>query len=134
MKQEMMGWQWHQLDHMQIICILLSFAYRSRQVTTPVPHHLGFTFQMPFLPPNQQHQSTEGVVNNTAENSSDNFPSYPPDNHHCSDIVYWINRYHAIDVAHSAVGHSQSLDPLSGTCFQTNSETPTALSLHSNSH
>jgi len=20
MKQEMMGWQWHQLDHMQIIC------------------------------------------------------------------------------------------------------------------
>jgi len=21
MKQEMMGWQWHQLDHMQIICI-----------------------------------------------------------------------------------------------------------------
>jgi len=26
----------------------------------------------------------------------------------------------------SAVGHSQSPDPLSGTCFQTNSETPTA--------
>jgi len=23
MKQEVMGWQWHQLDHMQIICILL---------------------------------------------------------------------------------------------------------------
>jgi len=23
MKQEMMGWQWHQLDHMQIICISL---------------------------------------------------------------------------------------------------------------
>jgi len=23
MKQEMMGWQWHQLDHMQIICNLL---------------------------------------------------------------------------------------------------------------
>jgi len=23
MKQEMMGWQWHQLDHMQIICALL---------------------------------------------------------------------------------------------------------------
>jgi len=20
MKQEMMGWQWHQLDHIQIIC------------------------------------------------------------------------------------------------------------------
>jgi len=23
MKQEMMGWQWHQLDYMQIICTLL---------------------------------------------------------------------------------------------------------------
>jgi len=23
MKQEMMGWQWHQLNHMQITCILL---------------------------------------------------------------------------------------------------------------
>jgi len=23
MKQEMMGWQWHQLDYMQIICISL---------------------------------------------------------------------------------------------------------------
>jgi len=23
MKQEMMGWQWHQLDHMQIICASL---------------------------------------------------------------------------------------------------------------
>jgi len=23
LKQEMMGWQWHQLDHMQIICSLL---------------------------------------------------------------------------------------------------------------
>jgi len=22
MKQEMMGWQWHQLDHLQIICTL----------------------------------------------------------------------------------------------------------------
>jgi len=23
MKQEMMGWQWHRLDSMQVICILL---------------------------------------------------------------------------------------------------------------
>jgi len=29
------------------------------------------------------------VVHNTAHNSSDNFPSYPPDNHHSSDDVYW---------------------------------------------
>ena len=32
-KQKMMGWQWHQLDHMQIICISLQTD------TTPAPHH-----------------------------------------------------------------------------------------------
>ena len=30
------------------------------------------------------------VIYNTAQNSSDNLSSYPPDNHHCSDAVYWI--------------------------------------------
>ena len=46
LEQEMMGWQWHQLDH--------------RQMTTPVPHHSVFTGRMPFLPHNQQRQTTEG--------------------------------------------------------------------------
>jgi len=32
LEQEMMEWQWHQLDHMQIICTSL-------QITTPIPHH-----------------------------------------------------------------------------------------------
>jgi len=32
----------------------------SRQITMPVPHHSVFTGRMPFLPPNQQRQSTEG--------------------------------------------------------------------------
>ena len=32
----------------------------SRQITSPVPHHSVFTGRMPFLPPNQQRQSTEG--------------------------------------------------------------------------
>ena len=32
------------------------------------------------------------VIHNTAQNSSDNFPSYPPDNHHCSDAVHWRER------------------------------------------
>jgi len=50
----MMGWQWHQLDHMQIICTC------SRQITMPVPHYPVFTGRMPFLPPYQQRQSTEG--------------------------------------------------------------------------
>ena len=35
-------------------------APRSRQITTPAPHHsVFFTGRMPFLPPNQQRQSTE---------------------------------------------------------------------------
>ena len=46
-------WQWHQLGHMQS-------APRFRQITTPAPHHSVFTGRMPFLPPSQQHQSTEG--------------------------------------------------------------------------
>jgi len=28
------------------------------------------------------------VAHNTAQNRRDNFPSSPPDNHHCSDDVY----------------------------------------------
>jgi len=36
-------------------------APRSTQTTTPAPDHsVFFTGRMPFLPPNQQHQSTEG--------------------------------------------------------------------------
>jgi len=35
-------------------------APRSRQITTPAPHHSIFTIQMLFLTPNQQCQSTEG--------------------------------------------------------------------------
>ena len=38
-------------------------ASRSRQITMPVPHHSSFfTGRMPFLPPNQQRQSTEGIT------------------------------------------------------------------------
>ena len=43
-------WQWHQLGHMQVCTSL--------QITTPAPHHSVFTGRMPFLPPNQQCQST----------------------------------------------------------------------------
>ena len=34
-------------------------------------------------------ESSSVVVHNTAQNSSDNLPSYSPDNHHCSDAVCW---------------------------------------------
>jgi len=37
-------------------------ALHSRQITMPVPHHSVFTDQMPFLPPNQQQQSTEDTL------------------------------------------------------------------------
>jgi len=46
-------WQWHQLGHMQV-CTLLQ---TDNHASTPP---LIFTGRMPFLPPNQQHQSTEG--------------------------------------------------------------------------
>ena len=32
------------------------------------------------------------LLDNTAQNSSDNFPYYPPDKHHCSDAVWWSRR------------------------------------------
>ena len=40
--------------------VVCKSAPRSRQITTPAPHHSVFTDRMPFLPPNQQRQSTEG--------------------------------------------------------------------------
>jgi len=36
-------------------------APRSRQITMPAPHCSVFTGRMPFLSPNQQRQSTEGL-------------------------------------------------------------------------
>jgi len=35
-------------------------APSSRQISTPAPHHSVFTDRVPFLPPNQQRESTEG--------------------------------------------------------------------------
>ena len=45
-------WQWHQLG-------VYKSAPRSRQITMPAPHHS--VFYMPFLPPKQQRQSTDGI-------------------------------------------------------------------------
>jgi len=54
----MMGRQWQQLDHMQIICTSL---HTDNHASTSALSF--FTGQMPFLPPNQQRQSTEGTKN-----------------------------------------------------------------------
>ena len=53
MKQEMTGWQWHQLDHMQII-------HTSLQTDNSTPSLIFVTGRMFFPLPNQQYQSTEG--------------------------------------------------------------------------
>jgi len=50
-------WQWHHLGHMQV-CTSLQADNHAR---TPLLSF--FTGRMPFLPPNQQHQSTEGIIN-----------------------------------------------------------------------
>jgi len=47
-------WQWHQLGHMQV-CI--SPQTDNHASTQPLSF---LQFRMPFLPPNQQRQSTEG--------------------------------------------------------------------------
>jgi len=48
-------WQWHQLGHMQVCTSLQTDNHAS------TPPHKFFTGRMPFLPPNQQRQSTEGT-------------------------------------------------------------------------
>ena len=50
-------WQWHQLGHMHV-CISLQ---TDKHASTPPLKF--FTGRMPFLPPNQQRQSTEGTLN-----------------------------------------------------------------------
>jgi len=43
------------------ICWAICNVCTSSQTTTPTSHHSVFTGRMPFLPPNQQRQSTEGT-------------------------------------------------------------------------
>jgi len=55
MKQQMIGWQWQQLDYMQIICT--SIQTDSHASISSLSF---FTGRMLFLMPNQQCQSAEG--------------------------------------------------------------------------
>jgi len=50
-------WQWNQLGHMQVCTLLQSDNHASQYPTTQF-----FTSQMLFLMPNQQCQSTEGII------------------------------------------------------------------------
>jgi len=56
----MTRWQWHQLDHMQIICISLQ---TDNHASTSSFNFLQAGCLL-FLMPNQQCQSTEGCANN----------------------------------------------------------------------
>jgi len=58
MKQEMMGWQWYQLDHMHIICT--SLQTDDHASTSSLNFFAGW---MLFLMLNRQCQSTEGRRN-----------------------------------------------------------------------
>ena len=49
-------WQWHQLGHMQVCTSLQTDDHASN------PPLSFFTGRMPFLPPNQQCQGTEGIT------------------------------------------------------------------------
>jgi len=49
-------WQWNPLGHMQVCTSLQTDNHAS---TPPLGF---FTGRMPFLPPNQQRQSTEGTI------------------------------------------------------------------------
>jgi len=49
-------WKWHRLGHMQVCTSLQTDNHAS------TPSLSFFTGRMPFLPPNQQHQSTEGNI------------------------------------------------------------------------
>ena len=49
-------WQWHQLGHMQVCTSIQTDNHAS---TSPLSF---FTGRMPFLPTNQQRQSTEGTI------------------------------------------------------------------------
>ena len=53
----MMAWQWHQLDHMQIIRTSL----QTDNHASTSPYHSVFTGRVSFLPPNQQCPFTEGT-------------------------------------------------------------------------
>jgi len=57
MKQEMMGWQWHQQEHMQVLCSLIQSDNHASTLSLNF-----YTGWMLFLMLSQQCQSTEGKL------------------------------------------------------------------------
>ena len=67
LKQET-EWQWHQLGYMQVCTSLQTDNHAS------IPPLSFFTARMPFLPPNQQCQSTEGSTMQVVKGKGKVFP------------------------------------------------------------
>ena len=80
-------WQWHQLGHMQV-CILLQTDNH-----TSTPPLCFFTGRMPFLPPNQQRQRTEGKTVRNKRICYVMLLPLHPFNGHLSRTT-WESRYH----------------------------------------
>ena len=59
-----------------IIWAICKSAPPSRQIIMPAPHHSVFTGRMPYLPPNQQLQSTEGFTDITSTCQVVDMPSH----------------------------------------------------------
>ena len=53
--------KWETMSGSGISWAICKSAPCTRQITMPAPHHSDFTGRMPFLPPNQQRQSTEAL-------------------------------------------------------------------------
>ena len=74
-------WQWHQLGHMQVCT---SLQTDNHACTPPLSF---FTGRMPFLPPNQQRQSTEGTSVNLYFINSLALEMASPGNRHCANCI-----------------------------------------------
>ena len=78
-------WQWHQLEHMQVCTSLQTDNHAN---TPPLKF---FTGRMPFLPPNQQRQSTEGTTQSTeGTDRSIKITLYLLSNIECSAVCLWM--------------------------------------------
>jgi len=51
------------------------------------------------------------VAHKTAQNRLDDFPSYPPDDHHCSDDVYLMEEVHGSPAIHTFTSHVDRVKP-----------------------
>ena len=72
-------WQWHQLSHMQVCISFRTDNYANNPLVS------FFTGRMPLLPPNQQCQSTEGIVDTIRPHKYTNMCQHV-DNAHCCEI------------------------------------------------